>query len=940
MTWLSRWIVRPGAAWTVVVLCLLVSAAGGLFALDVEQDDDLLAFLPEGNAEVAAFREINESFGGLDVALVGIEADPLDPGVFARLKAATRALDDAPEVERALSLANVDDFTPAPGGGIETDFLVREIPDDPAARAELREKVFSRDLVVGQLVSESGGAFTILCFASHGQDPRDFAAVVQSKVREHFETETIYWGGAPFISTYIYSTTQRDLRQLTPWAVLAVVLLVFLAFRDVLGAGLALVSTGMGICVSMGLMGALGVKYNIVLSSMPVILFSVGSAYGIHVLARFYPLAQAMGRTEALQQTLRSVGPTVVAAGLTTVCGLLSFLAMDIAPMRTFGLFTAVGIFATLVFALTFVPAAIVVLGLGHRRVSEVRVSDALLPMVELAQSRRIAVGGALLALAVLGGWYASRVDTRMDQSAFFAPDSEPALADRFFLENFGGSQYIQVHLRGDFEDPHVLRELTRFADEIAAHPKVAGVQHVGQVIGLINEAMEGARRVPDDAPKVQLLYTFLAGRASLDQLVTRDHRQAVLHVKIGTSDISDVGALLADVEDLTARRLVRGYRVVSSADPAGRGRLVDYAEARLRTLLARAGQRIDARASAQARAALEARPEALDRAAVQAGLRRFLTSEESIVDLTEAPERADRIAAEVVALGPAPASEALDAALTRAFEGAQTFGGDPLSLVREDLVMSIETPLAELWRRARSDARARSALAAAGRPVSEAEPLFARISDELETLDAPTALAPDSEAPDRILAQVNGLPVLHRGLSHSATRNQIYSLAIALSLVVVLLTITFRSVRLGLVAASPTVLTLLVIYGGMGWLGVHLDIGTSMLASIIIGAGVDYAVHLVAAWRDHRGPGAAAAAVQKTGPAIWTNALMVAAGFFLLTLGDARTLQNVGGLTAAAMLTAAISTFLAVPVLMARARAPAEEPAAAAISKDNLLEG
>ena len=51
--------------------------------------------------------------------------------------------------------------------------------------------------------------------------------------------------------------------------------------------------------------------------------------------------------------------------GLTTVLGLLSFLAMDIQPMRTFGLFTAIGIFATLVFSLTFVPAVIVVLRLG-----------------------------------------------------------------------------------------------------------------------------------------------------------------------------------------------------------------------------------------------------------------------------------------------------------------------------------------------------------------------------------------------------------------------------------------------------------------------------------------------------------------------------------------------------------------------------------------------
>ena len=116
--------------------------------------------------------------------------------------------------------------------------------------------------------------------------------------------------------------------------------------------------------------------------------------------------------------------------------------------------------------------------------------------------------------------------------------------------------------------------------------------------------------------------------------------------------------------------------------------------------------------------------------------------------------------------------------------------------------------------------------------------------------------------------------------------------------------------------------MTLLVIYGGMGWLDIRLDIGTSMLASLIIGAGVDYGVHLMSAWRSPPGGSledAARRAGRLTGPAIWTNALTVSAGFFVLTLGEARPLQNVGGLTASAMICAALITFLAVPALARR---------------------
>jgi hypothetical protein len=135
---------------------------------------------------------------------------------------------------------------------------------------------------------------------------------------------------------------------------------------------------------------------------------------------------------------------------------------------------------------------------------------------------------------------------------------------------------------------------------------------------------------------------------------------------------------------------------------------------------------------------------------------------------------------------------------------------------------------------------------------------------------------------------------------------------------------------------ATPTMLTLLVIYGGMGVLGIRLDIGTSMLASLILGAGVDYAVHLTSAWHAPDGAPvvvAAGNAADRSGPAIWTNAIMVAVGFLVLATGEARPLQNVGGLTAAAMVAAAVLTFLAIPVLARRqsySRQSAEDETAA----------
>jgi predicted RND superfamily exporter protein len=155
--------------------------------------------------------------------------------------------------------------------------------------------------------------------------------------------------------------------------------------------------------------------------------------------------------------------------------------------------------------------------------------------------------------------------------------------------------------------------------------------------------------------------------------------------------------------------------------------------------------------------------------------------------------------------------------------------------------------------------------------------------------------------------------------------QNQIKSFFMAMGLVLLIVLWLYRSFTSAIVAMAPVSLTLLLVYGGMGLLGVHLDIGTSMLASLTTGAGVDYALHLLAAWKGPPGEGRASvldlrkAAIYSSflvGRAIWTNALMVAGGFVVLTMGEARPLQNVGGLTAAAMMVAALATFAAVPVL------------------------
>lgn len=64
------------------------------------------------------------------------------------------------------------------------------------------------------------------------------------------------------------------------------------------------------------------------------------------------------------------------------------------------------------------------------------------------------------------------------------------------------------------------------------------------------------------------------------------------------------------------------------------------------------------------------------------------------------------------------------------------------------------------------------------------------------------------------------------------------------------------RSVLAGCVAMIPNLLPIFLVFGGMGWLGVPIDIGSLMTASIALGVAVDDTIHFLARFReelDHR---------------------------------------------------------------------------------------
>ncbi len=155
----------------------------------------------------------------------------------------------------------------------------------------------------------------------------------------------------------------------------------------------------------------------------------------------------------------------------------------------------------------------------------------------------------------------------------------------------------------------------------------------------------------------------------------------------------------------------------------------------------------------------------------------------------------------------------------------------------------------------------------------------------------------------------------------------QIKSLILSLLIVVILLSIMFKKIKIGLIGAVPITITALISFGVMGFLNIPLNTTTALLSSIAIGIGIDYAVHFIEQYRvNARITGDKLLTAQKTmnhsGRAITYNAIVVIAGFMVLLFSVFPPNRELGALVSLNMFTSFAGTLTIMLVLLNKSNA------------------
>jgi hypothetical protein len=167
----------------------------------------------------------------------------------------------------------------------------------------------------------------------------------------------------------------------------------------------------------------------------------------------------------------------------------------------------------------------------------------------------------------------------------------------------------------------------------------------------------------------------------------------------------------------------------------------------------------------------------------------------------------------------------------------------------------------------------------------------------------------------------LTGMPIVWDEIARLVLNAQMTSIAVAFVLVALMLLIAYRNFKETIVALLPITLTIATVLGFLSMSGINLNLVTAVISSIVIGVGIDYAIHFIAAINTARpqGDGYVLRAIDRAGRPIIANALGIAVAMTALWLSPLKVHSQVSMIMWVAMITSALTALVVIPMFLPR---------------------
>jgi predicted RND superfamily exporter protein len=560
----------------ILVASILLIVGAAAFLPSMTKDTSTEAFIPKDDPVLLYRDNVRETFGLKDPMVIAVynEAGIYNTQTLALIHVLGEQLKSIAGIDpdQITSLATENNITGTADGMMVEPFYEIETLNELVAES-VRTAIADFDLYRGSLVSEDGTMALVVAEILDSHDAKGhevYKSVLEMAEQTNRSSEQLYVAGEGAVSGYMASYIDADAQRLNPIAGLVITLILFIAFRTLRGAVIPNIMVLATVGSALGAMAAFGVSFFVITNALPVILIAIGVADGIHIMGQYYEEV-AHNPTSSQQaliiRTMSNMWRPVTITSLTTIAGFLAISYTSyMPPMTYFGIFAALGVAIALIYALFFIPSALMML---KPQVSKPmqdslksdafgRITNGLGKLVIVSPKGVLAVAAAVIGIAIYG---ATKINVNESRITNFKDSEAIYIADEMINANTEGTTYLDIKIQTkDIEglfDPEALRKIEALQSHMETHPLVNGSTSIVDFIKKMNKSLNendvAAYKIPDDPFLIAqyfLIYSTGGDPTDFDNYVDFDYRLANVRFRMNKSEYVDEKEVLEAAQE------------------------------------------------------------------------------------------------------------------------------------------------------------------------------------------------------------------------------------------------------------------------------------------------------------------------------------------------------------------------------------------------------
>ncbi|MEO0437738.1 MAG: MMPL family transporter [Pseudomonadota bacterium] len=369
--------------------------------------------------------------------------------------------------------------------------------------------------------------------------------------------------GQPIFSVAINRLTAHETSRTFPIAGIAALIILLTLLRCWRATFVVLLGGGYTLLLTLAVVQLLGWKLNLITTSLPLVLFVLSIANGIHIASRYQrSLLDIPDRRAAMQKTQAELATSCALSSLTTALGFLSLLVAKLDGIVQMGVYMSLGILLSLLVNFTLSAWLLIVFKVRPAEGAGGRLGSWLKHRVAFSMRHPAKLVALFLLLGMLGVWSIGKIESSGDGLQFL-PKGHPLTDSYAFVsERLTGLTAVELTIDapGGWTDQEYWPTLETLTEEIDAIPSVRRVYSPLTILKKTHQWSLGGDpddyRLPEDREAAERLLRLLNddSEGQLSAYTSSDAERIRVSVLANLEEGETPTSLIRDVQSLTDR--------------------------------------------------------------------------------------------------------------------------------------------------------------------------------------------------------------------------------------------------------------------------------------------------------------------------------------------------------------------------------------------------